>query len=366
MKEYMFVFGRDPELSYFEVLSYFQSNNIKFEVNLQSEYITTFLLENINPKKIISELGGTVRIGEIISSPNNVYLGEKNRIKYAISEYDDTDTEELRDKIKSHFKKQKLKAVLKNPRRERFLMPHEVLHHKLIDEGVEFLVFNNLVAKTIAVFNPFEHEERDTKRPYNDYLKTISIRLAKIMINLSQVKENETLLDPFCGYGLILQEALLRNINVLGVDNDKKSVEASEENLAWLKKNYKFRASWKLFNKDCRKISRFLKNADAVATEPYLGPFLQRQPSEKEAMKIKNELEKLYSDLLQELQKAVTGKIAIIIPRFRTNNEKIISLDFLKIANKNNFKAYILEGTKMPILYLTGRIQREIWVLENK
>ena len=54
-------------------------------------------------------------------------------------------------------------------------------------------------------------------------------RLAKILINLSEVKDEEILLDPFCGIGVILEEALLQNINVIGIDKDKKAVDRCKE-----------------------------------------------------------------------------------------------------------------------------------------
>ena len=93
------------------------------------------------------------------------------------------------------------------------------------------MIYKKLIAKTIAVSNPLELKERDLGRPAVDYMKSISIRLGKILINLSKTKESQTLIDPFCGSGTILQEAMLNDINVIGLDVDKISVDQTKLNL---------------------------------------------------------------------------------------------------------------------------------------
>lgn len=264
--------------------------------------------------------------------------------------------------MKEHFKSQHVRAFCKKPKRDNVLMPSDVLHHDLIDNGFEFLVADSFVARTIAVFDPSLHESRDVGRPEKDYLNVISIRLAKILINLSQPKHN--LLDPFCGYGTILQEALLMDVDVFGIDLDQKIVSACKKNLIWLQNKYRFDAKWRVFCNDARNTSKILTAVDSVATEPYLGPFLKKQPSKDEAFFIVDELESLYSEVLNDLRRVVRGKVAIIIPRFRTRANQIISLPFEKIAKDAGFKPLHFPEVKLPVLYLTGKIEREIWVLE--
>ena len=59
-------------------------------------------------------------------------------------------------------------------------------------------------------------------------------RLARMMVNLSSCGKGKVLLDPFCGVGTILQEALLEGASVIGTDANAWCVKASEENLDWL------------------------------------------------------------------------------------------------------------------------------------
>jgi tRNA (guanine10-N2)-dimethyltransferase len=55
--------------------------------------------------------------------------------------------------------------------------------------------------------------------------------LARVMVNLSEVKPGEHLLDPFCGTGGILIEAGLCGVGVHGLDISEEMVEGTRENL---------------------------------------------------------------------------------------------------------------------------------------
>jgi len=362
MKKYMFILGRDYELSILELVAYFEKNDLDYKIINFAKSAAIIEVNNLNPEEAINHLGSIVKIGKVLDDFNFIYQGSKNKIKYAISAYGNIDTDSINQKLKKSFKEQKLRAFYKKPKRGNALMPNEVIKQSLIKEGMEFLAFKNYFAITVSVFNPFEHEKRDEQMPCKDYMKTISIRLAKILINLSQAKES--LLDPFCGHGIILQEAILQDINVIGIDIDKKSIESAKTNLRFIKKKYKTTATSKVIQGDCKKLSRIILKAEAIATEPYLGPYLKRMPTQKEAQKTMFELKELYSSLLKETKKTVKGKIAIIVPRFNTKNKEII-MDFNNIMKSNGYKLWQpIKEIQMPIIYPYGLITREIWVIE--
>ncbi|MFH1210507.1 MAG: hypothetical protein V1645_01190 [archaeon] len=357
--DYMFILGRDSELSLLELVSYFQNRNIKYHLVEHQGEVVVFSLPSLDFKKMIAELGGLVKVGLMINF-NDLFF-ESNRIKYGISVYGMAKPD-VKSRVKSCFKEQHVRAFLKHPKKGDNLMPSEVIKHDLIDSGIEFLVFGHHVARTIAVFDPSEHETRDLKRPDVDYLNVISIRLAKILINLSQPKN--TLLDPFCGDGTILQEGLLMGLDVYGVDSDPKMVAACKKNLLWLQNSYKFPGKWRVFNNDARDVSRIITKVDSVATEPYLGPFLKRIPTKDQALGIMAELEPLYAEFLSDLRKVVKGRVAIVVPRFRTKANDLVSMPFERIAKEAGFKPVQFKEVKVPVIYMTGKIEREIWVLE--
>lgn len=343
MKEYIFILGRDPELSLLEIQSYFKARNILFKIKEAEQ--AAIISANINPKKVIKDLGGTQKIAKVCDLEDISYSGTSNKIKYAVSSYDSN--KDVKDILKQKFKQEKLKATLKHSSfKTPFLMPSESL---TVD--IEIIVFKNYIGKIVAVFNPKEYEKRDKsmQRP----LHTISIRLAKILINLSGAKEGDTLVDPFCGIGVILMEANLMGINGIGVDKDKNCVRIALRNLKG--------ANARAVHGDSTRLSSFVKNADACATEPYLGPFLKKIPLEEQAKKIAAELKPLYSRVLKEIAKVVKGKTAIIAPRFRLYSGKRITINFEELMKRAGLKA----GKSYPIIYNAGssKIEREIWVV---
>lgn len=366
----MFILGRDPELSLLELKSYLDARKIKHELVDYSEKAAFLKMPQLDFGAMIKDLGGTSKIGEVFEDSDNINLFNttSNKIGYAISVYDDTDVDDFKVELKQRFKEERLKANLKNPSHEDgFLGPSEVVKHELLTKGFEILVCNGIYAKTIAVFNPFEYESRDKARPAQRPLEMVSIRLAKILINLSGAKPGMKVLDPFCGIGVILQEAMLMNIDSIGIDISKEAFIASLKNVEWTKTKFRCNVNAKVLNSDSTK--PFNVKADCVATEPYLGPLLKKIPMEKEAIKIAAELKVMYDSLLRSLSHSVRGKIAIVTPKFRLYSGKRITLGFEQIAESNGYKvSKILPKINLPLTYLGQRaiIEREIWVLERK
>ena len=195
-------------------------------------------------------------------------------------------------------------------------------------------------------------------------MRSMSIRLAKIMINLSQIKKNQTLLDPFCGIGIVLEEGLLQGLNVVGVDIDVNICNSAKENLRWIKTKYNLKNDFEIINGDSRKINRYIKKADAVVSEPYLGPYLKKIPERKVAEVIIKELEEMYYSFLVNLRKIVKGLVVIIVPSIKSKSG-IIKLNFEKVIKNAGFRRYELkENIKFPISYGDEKkVIREIYVL---
>src|SRR3989338_4184296 len=342
MGKYIFVLGRNPELSVLELKSYLEARNIAYDALETTREILLLQLPNLDFRKMIKDLGGIVKIGEV--GFKNFYEGDKNKILYGVSRYDSN----LKINFNEIFKAEGIKAYLKT--RE------NINPSKSLKLDAEFLIYKDNVAKVLAVFNPKEYKKRD-KRPHLDPLRVSSIRLSKILINLSGAKEGSLLLDPFCGLGTILQEALLMNIDVIGIEKDKVIANKCKENLEWIKKK-----GWEVIDGDSESLSRYIKQADCVATEPYLGPFLKNYPSEENAKRTARFLEEIYTNVLRQLKKVVKGRIAIITPWFRTKNRKDIKINFRNILRKTGFEPL----PQYPINYgEESLVKREIWVIER-
>lgn len=362
--KYIFTFGRNPELSLLELKIFLNSRNIAFKLLDFSELAAVLDLPELDFEDMISKLGGTLKIAEVIDENEELYSGSSRKIKFGISVYSDTDVSELRASIKKQMKSLKIKAMEKHSKRNLpFLSPKEVFNFDLLNDGFELVVFDAYIGKTIAAYNPKAVEERDLKRPKQRPKHMISIRLAKILINLSGAVKGSTLLDPFCGYGILLQEAMLMGMDVYGIDKSYDCVNASMANIRWLKKKYDVKKKSKIVKGDSTELSKFVRKVDYVATEPYMGPLMKKLPTHSDAIKILRELDPMYMKVLKELRKVVRKNIVIIAPRFRLYNGKRLHLDFDKLLMGSRLKA--MKG--MPLIYTApkSKMEREIWILSK-
>jgi len=124
-----------------------------------------------------------------------------------------------------------------------------------------------------------------------------------------------TVLDPFCGTGVIPLECLLRGWNVLASDDSLKAVHACERNLDWLRKEHKILkkdVTSTVWKQDARKpFPNFChpeqgRGANVIVTETALGPALEKRSPLKEASKLKT--------MNEELQEAFLRNVAATLP----------------------------------------------------
>ncbi|MBR9682083.1 MAG: methyltransferase domain-containing protein [Candidatus Aenigmarchaeota archaeon] len=309
---YAFVLGKNKELSKEELSCYFETNNIKFKIiNEGNDFL--IIDTKIDPE-IIKDLGGTLKIGKVTPL-------EDIRVEgiYGVSLYGVPSHTVFRVKKKI---KENNKAKLFITRKDK-LTAVEIVMKDLI--GREVLVLRSkkiYYAITQSVYDPFEYKKLDVERPNQRGMLSIPIRLSKIMINLAKLKKGDTILDPFCGYGTILQSALLSGINVYGSDKDEDCTESAELNIEWLKEQYKIKAKHKFKTSDVLDLETEDK-FDAIVTESYLGPPLRKSVTEERAQEIIDELNTFYEKALEKLSTVLKkGKrIIIILPVIRTRDK---------------------------------------------
>jgi tRNA G10 N-methylase Trm11 len=133
-------------------------------------------------------------------------------------------------------------------------------------------------------------------------------KLARIMINMIHVSREETgvrLLDPFCGSGTVLSEALRMGFtDLVGSDKNPEAVAATQKNLAWIAERWPEAmpkdAKQEVFVSDAREVSGKLgsKTVDAVVAELYLGKPLRGGEKRGELQRELGELQKMYREAL--------------------------------------------------------------------
>ncbi len=163
-------------------------------------------------------------------------------------------------------------------------------------------------------------------------------RLARAMINLSGIRLNETLIDPFCGVGGILIEYGLLGGKCIGYDINNIELKKCKINLDHYKTNQtNNKLNYKLINKDALTINKQYKYV--VTDLPY-----------GRNTKVNKELKQLYKQFLELCGKKIKPKTIVIgVPDF-INFRTIIKQSKYKI--RYNFKIYIHKGLTKEVYVL--------------
>jgi len=159
-------------------------------------------------------------------------------------------------------------------------------------------------------------------------------KLARIMVNLTTSYKlqatSSVLLDPFCGSGTVLMEALLCGFKkVIGADISKKAVANSEKNLQFAITDGSHKISvingtYKLFVGPVEELpKRLTEPVDAIVTEPHLGPPLKGSESPKQIREIIKELMELYRRSSVAFAKVLKsdGVVVVAFPIFIQNKK---------------------------------------------
>jgi len=363
MDKYFFVLGRYPEISLAEINTVLKKNNLNYSPALASREIAVFsIASKADLAAVFASLGGSVKFGRILAE---VLLDEKEtefqkffesnflkeqvipkgtkKLHFGISVYECGSEKDILDKLSGSLKD--LNRTIKNNLKsagyssgflrikERTLSSVAVAKNQLLRKGFEIILITAsgkiIIGKTNAVQDFTSFTNRDINRPKKDKKSGIlPVKLARIMINLLPISPR-TLLDPFCGSGTVLMEAALLGIkNLIGTDIASQAVANTQANLDWLFNEYNFKTDdidIKLKIADIKNLDKVIGYtvADAIVTEPYLGPRLFSQPDEFQANKILAELIPLYRDSLHFFHRLLKDKgyAVMIFPFFQTRNK---------------------------------------------
>ncbi len=383
MKEHLYclALGHNHSLCKAEIINVLNFRNIDFEVIEASQEVLIIRTDQVLTDLVtIDDFGSTSKLIEIFRTIPLIELTKNMLEGQADSEFFEYFMGEEPDKIKvfgvsvygggARFKdlnqswfvapraSQKIREDIVGyghklgfvPLKERILPSASVDNNKLLTRGFEMVLVvardKVYIGKTVAVQDYKSYSFRDYKRPARDSKSgMIPPKLAKMMINLANKERDQVILDPFCGGGTILQEAILLGYKkVIGSDLSKEAVEGSRINIAWLFDNYtnlkKSDYEVRIFETDVKNLSVTLNkgNIDAIVTEPYLGSPKARSFSQNQIKNEINKLENLYIQAFLEFQKILNryGRIVIIFPVFRFKQE-FLHLEILDQLNKMGF-----------------------------
>ncbi len=300
----------------------------------------------------INRLGGTVKLAEPIQSIETIkeLLGaipSDHKLVFGFSVYagDPTITkaqlkqraQDLRN-LGMELKKQ-LKA---EGRSVRFVVSDDVAlssvivtKEHLLRDQTDFIVGlfkdHTIYGRTTAVQDFKLFSNRDFGRPQRDaFSGMLPPKVARMMLNIAQPKPSDTILDPFCGSGTVVQEALqLGFTKVTGSDIAAKCIEDTTANIHWLLEQQPDinTDDLNLYQQDVLKLTETLAphSIDVVVAEGYLGPVQLSNLTY-----IMKDLTVFYSDMFAELAKLVTptARLVLALPSWRQGDQiKDMQLD---------------------------------------
>lgn len=334
---YLFILGRNPGLSIAEIKSYLvrEGNKILSERLIETGYLVELESELVGD--VVDRLGGTIAIGMVLETLNNLnkinlYSGTSNKFNYVIWDFSDK-TEEVSDYLKKRFRSEKLKSTEKKLKDSLELQTGEkvqMISSKKVDE--EYFVFDGFFGRIFQKSDYASIEKRDMEKPIRRESLSISPRLAKIMINLSQVKSGYRLLDAFCGIGVIMEEALLQHIKVVGIDRDYRASEGAKQNLEWFGFD---KGNYEIICEDSSQVE--IETVQGMVSEPDFGEILKKIPTKEKAGIMIKKFEDLMINVLNNLKRFVDGRIVFTAPFIRIGKERI-SCNFNRITSKTGLK----------------------------
>ncbi len=227
------------------------------------------------------------------------------------------------------------------PNKAAALNSAQVLHNQLTHQGAWELLFirngaKTLLAQTLFVQDIEAYGARDQARPARDSrVGMLPPKLAQIIINLAvgQLgreavdKTRLRLLDPFCGTGVILQEALLMGYSVVGTDIEPKMVDYSKRNIQWLFSQYpNLEGQVDIEAADATKFQ--WPGFSSVASEVFLGRPLNSLPANDKLKEIISDVNLITKKFLKNLQPQLrpSRTICLAVPAWRKPSGQLISL----------------------------------------
>jgi tRNA G10 N-methylase Trm11 len=387
---YIALLGRQPELSIAELERVFQ--NVSW-VSPQTALIDTEATIDIQ------KFGGSQKIGRaaftiestdwrrvsdgIVKHYSTHWAAATGKITVGISAYDmpvsPRDVQKVGLILKSKLKNSGVSLRL-IPNQEAALSSATAHHNKLglSDNKVELLIIKGdrqtVIAESIGAQNITALAARDQGRPRRDaFVGMLPPKLAQIMINLAVGPETGTkqrILDPFCGTGVLLQEAALMGNAVYGTDLAEKMIRYSRDNLNWLQDTYRLTVDWYLHEGDAMD-TQWQQPVTAVAAEAYLGQPFSAPPSAAKLTEVRGNCNHIIGAFLKNLSSQLKPgtPVVLAVPAWRDKEGGLTHLPLTTKVEEYGFDRMKLETVDSSRLLYSRPDQvvgRELLLLVKK
>ena len=370
-------------------------------------------------KKLIEILGGTIKIFRRVSDKTDqiaeiLQSAEEKKLTFGISNYSKKvlNTFHFGLSIKKQFKNKKSLRIIPPKDGDR-LSSAQSFQYELDKTGLEFGIFNSGIGQLAAVQNINFWSEIDYGKPRADARAgMLPPKLARAMVNIAlgqvsptklQIKRNYEItnnpiefrnsdleirnhnnevvvVDPFCGSGNILMQAVVLGFSVLGVDISGKAVDNSRANLDWLIQKSKIKnpclagrqendnVKFKIIQSDSTKFNFNEIDRDyIIVTEPNLGKPRREKFSQVEAEVEAENISRLYKKFFENLAKTKKQPkvVCMVFPLLEMKNGKKLSI-FSRLLDFFENLGYIISYPPLKYGRADQFVKREILLLRQK
>jgi tRNA G10 N-methylase Trm11 len=284
------------------------------------------------------------------------------------------------------------------PNNEPALSSAQVFHNRLTGEhSWELLIIadgpRSVIAQTVMVQDITAYARRDRERPKRDAkVGMLPPKLAQIIINLaagrladeelhsicdvpadkprSVTPLHKTILDPFCGSGVILQEAVLMGYTPYGSDIDTRMVAYAAANLAWLAEQYHMVIDAEIDTGDAT-TAQWKTPIFCIASEVYLGRPFTEKPNPELLAKTVAECNLIIKKFLRQAysQTKSGSSLCIAVPAWQTSPHVFRHLPLIDQMSDLGYNRVSLEHVShdQMIYYRPEQfVARELLVLTRK
>lgn len=357
--QYVAILGRQPEFGLVEL-----------EAQLGADDVAPFGrgAARIGRELDVETLGGVIKVGRVLYDgpaadirPVPVDLGalpmRESKTPFALSLYGLQATPRfvtvaglaLKKALKSRGS-----ARLVAPTHGLAVTAAQLKYNRVLEDGFELLVVvagqQMIVAQTTSVQDIDWYAQRDYDRPARSArVGMLPPKLARTLVNTTSAP---VVVDPFCGTGVVLQEALLLGRSAVGTDLSPDMVAASRENLVWLAdKAPTPLPAWQAEQADARQV-RLPDVECAVVSEGYLGTHLTAAPSAAQLAALRRELRDLYHEALANWARQLDSgaELALCVPAWRMRG-KWEYLELVDALARLGYTMKVFKHVRLPLLY---------------
>ncbi len=278
-------------------------------------------------KPDLAKLGGVIKLAQVVYDDPNLDLeaialqlpGGSEKLNLGLSLYGKftpADPIRLGMELKKRLRTSRSVRLVLPKRPSLALTAAQLKFNHLDTSNPELIILatkdRTIAAVTTSYQDVDAYSQRDYGRPSRDArVGMLPPKLAQILINLSGTSQG-LVYDPFCGTGVVLQEARLMGRPILGSDIDAKMVRAAQDNMQWLSGQSKQLPEWQVVQANATNVA-MPPDVTTIVSEGYLGPAFSGSPSTKQLDDADAEISQLTTRFLKHLATSTPAELPVVL-----------------------------------------------------